>query len=256
MKKMMYLVSVFLFAFSITIAQDAEMPPEAATLYNEGNKLLKSGDYNGAISKFDGAIKLSQDYRIYYQKSIALKKQRKYQEAEGALQKCIDANPSFAQAYNGMVTNYYALGEYQKAIDNFKKFQETIGDAKLAKKADQYIGLSYTKLGQTAKSNGSYDDAIAHLQEAVNHYDYDAAYLFLAEIFVETGEFSQALEAADKAINNRASNSKISKGAPYYYKGLAFKGMNDNAKAKENFEVAVKDAQYKGVAQHELNLMK
>ena len=94
------------------------------------------------------------------------------------------------------------------------------------------------------------------MNEAVNNYNYDAAYLTLAEIYVELGKYDKSLSAADNAINYRTSKSKISKGAPYYYKGLAFKGKDEVDKAKENFQIASKDKQYKSSSEYELKNLK
>ena len=91
------------------------------------------------------------------------------------------------------------------------------------------------------------------MNEAVKNYKYDSAYLALAEIYNDLGKYSQALTAADNAINNR---KKISKGAGYYYKGLAFKGLDNKTKAIENFKISVKDKTYKASSKYELKLLR
>ena len=45
------------------------------------------------------------------------------------------------------------------------------------------------------------------------------------------------------------------KGAAYYYKGMALKQKQIKDKAKENFELALRDPQYKRLAEYELKLM-
>ncbi len=235
------------------LAQTAEMNPEAAILYNEGNGLVKSGQYNGAIEKYDQALAVEPSVKIYYQKSVALKKLRKFKEAEAELLKAIEIDPNFVSAYSGLGTTYYSLKEYGKAIDNFSKYIEMSGDEKQNKKIQKFIGLSYTQLGQTSKMDGKHEEAIGYLLEATKNYEYDAAYLSLAEIYNDLGKYSEALQAADQAINVR---KKISKGAPYYYKGLAFKGLGEKEKAKENFTIAAKDNQYKNNANYELKNLK
>ena len=251
-KKITRALSVLFLAASFVFAQDVEMNPEAAKLYNEGNQLVKSGQYESAINKYEAAQKIEKHPNILYQKSVALKKLRKFDEAEDALKECVKIDPKFMPAYTGLGTTYYSLKNYEGAIENFEKFIELSNDEKQNAKIKQYVGLSYTQLGQNAKSDGKYDQAITFLQSAVKNYNYDAAYLYLAEVYLELGNFDGALEAADKAINYRSSKSKISKGAPYFYKGLAFKGKNEIEKAKENFKLALDDSQYKANAQHYL----
>ena len=256
MKKLVSIVFVLLISVGAVLAQNAEMSNDAKKLYNEGNKLLKSGDYNGALAKYDEALKIDEDYRLYYQKSIALKKLRKYNDAEVVLKKCIELNPDFPNAYNGLGTTYYALKKYQLAVDNFEKFAEKTTNKKLKKKAKKYISIAYTKLAEEVKKQHKKQEAVEYLKKAVEAYNYDAAYLLLAELYNDLGEYQKALEAADNALKYRGKKSKISKGAIYYYKGLALKGLKKKEEAKKAFKLALKDRQYKQNAKYELDLIK
>ncbi len=262
MRKYLTLAVVFLVAVITINAQTAdstkkanEMTNQAKELYNAGNKLLKSGDYNGAIKKYDEALQNSEDYRILYQKSIALKKLRKYKDAEKTLLHCINVNPDFASEYNGLGTTYYALKEYQKAIDAFKKFQEKSDKPKLKKRASLYLAIAYTKLADVEKRKGRKDKAINLLNEAVSNNPYDASYLMLAELYNDQGEYQKALDAANNALKHRGRRSRISKGAIYYYKGLALKGLGKKEEAKTSFKLALTDRQYKQNAKYELKML-
>ena len=257
MKKFL-IITISLITFSLTslIAQDAEMDKEAAKLYNEGNSQKKSGNYAGALESYEKALKISSDYRIYYQLSAVYKKQRKYDSAEQALLKCVEVNPEFTSAYNSLGTTYYSWGKYDKAVESFKKFKDNANNKKLESRAAKYIGLAYTKLGESALKDRNYGEAEKQLLSAVSNYDYDAAYLKLADIYVETGKYEEALKAADNAINYRDKKSKIPKGAPYFYKGMAFKGLKDIDKAKQNFKLASADQQYRDRSNHEIKYLK
>jgi len=61
MKKIaMLLVGVItLFLIGSTFAQD--IGPEAGKLYNEGNSLLKAGNYKGAIENYNNALAIEKD---------------------------------------------------------------------------------------------------------------------------------------------------------------------------------------------------
>ncbi|MEN8193009.1 MAG: tetratricopeptide repeat protein [Bacteroidota bacterium] len=254
MTKFRSIFLTILFTLSISIfGQSAEMNPDAAKLYNEGNSLVKAGQYNEALGKYDQALAIEPNVKMYYQKSVAQKKLRKFKDAEQTLLKGIELDPNFISSYTGLGTTYYSLKEYGKAIDNFNKYIEKSDNPKQNKKIQKYVGLSYTQLGQASKADGNYEEAVGHLLEATKNYEYDAAYLSLAEIYNELGKYDEALQAADKAINVR---KKIAKGAPYYYKGLAFKGLGNKEKAKENFTIAAKDKQYKNSANYELKNLK
>lgn len=253
MKKLLSLLGIALFLITLNIsAQDSEMDAEAAKAYNEGNKLLKAGDYTGAVKQYDTALQTSKDYRIFYQKGVGLKNLRKYDEAIEAYKAALKANSKFGASYNGLGGIYYAQGKFIEAADNFKKFKESTDNKKQKEMADKYISLSYTKLGVEAKQNGNFKQSESYLLQAVENYNYDAAYLALAEIYVDNAQFEKALEAADKAVNHR---DKISKGAPYYYKGRAFQGLGDITKAIENYKLSAQDSQYRELSNHYLKQM-
>jgi outer membrane protein assembly factor BamD (BamD/ComL family) len=44
------------------------MNPDAGKLYNEGNSLLKAGNYNGAIQKYDEALKYPKIIEFFIKK--------------------------------------------------------------------------------------------------------------------------------------------------------------------------------------------
>lgn len=256
MKKGFLLIFSILTIFSLSLlAQSSEMDTEAAKLYNEGNSQKKSGNFAGALESYQKALSISKDYRIYYQLSSVYKKQRKFDKAEEALLNSLKANPEFTSAYNSLGTTYYSWGKYDKAVENFKLFKENAGDKKLEARASKYIGLAYTKLGESALKDRNYEEAAQHLLNAVSNYNYDAAYLKLADVYVETGKYQEALKAADNAINYRDKKSKVPKGAPYFYKGMAFKGLSDTEKAKENFKIASSDKQYRDRSNHEIKYL-
>ncbi len=243
-------LSLFLFT-SIAIAQD--MPPDAAKAYNEGNKLFKAGNLDGAVQQYNEALKTSKDYRIYYQLGVTLKKLNKLSAAEDAFRACIQNNPNFDIAYNGLGGTYFQDGKYAEAVESFKKFEELSKQKQHKDQAREYIARAYVKLSEQAKKDGNYSKAIDNLNEALKYNPLDAAYIQLASTYYETGEYDKAIYATDQVINMKSSGLK---GAAYYYKGMSLKQKQDIAKARENFELAKRDAQYKRLADYELNLMK
>ncbi|MGD8777807.1 MAG: tetratricopeptide repeat protein [Ignavibacteria bacterium] len=244
--------ATLLFFTAFLNAQTLEEAPDAAKLYNEGNGLRKAGNYEGAVAKYDEALQQSNDYRIYYQKGITLKKLRNYAEAIEAFSQSVKSNPDFDLSYNGLGGTYFADGKYQEAADAFKKFEELTDKPKYKNQAKEYFARAYTKLGNNAKNDGKFDQAIKYLKEAVEKSPLDAAYLMLAEIYVDLAKFDEALTAADNALNNR---KKISRGGPLYYKGKAFLGKNDVAKAREAFTAGKKDPKYAKLCDYELKQM-
>ncbi|MEJ2196104.1 MAG: tetratricopeptide repeat protein [Ignavibacteriaceae bacterium] len=252
MKKVMpIVVSVFLLiSFSNAVAQD--MNPDAGKLYNEGNSLLKAGNYSGAIESYNKALEIEKDYRIYYQKGVAQKKTRDLEGAKLSFEECIKLNKDFSGSYNALGGVYFQMGNYTESISNFEKVLSLTDNSNIQQKVKKNLSLAYSKLGNEELSNGNSTKGIEYLKMAVSNNNYDAAYLSLAKIYSELGEWDNAITAAQDALKYR---TKISKGGPYYYMGISYKGKGDNEKAKEMFNQAKGDVTYKKTAEYELSIL-
>ena len=242
---------LFLLIFASTqFAQD--MKPEAAKLYNSGNKMLKSGNYNGAVDDYNKALTIEKDFRIYYQKGIALKNSRKLQDAKDSFENCLKMKSDFEAAYNALGGVYFSMGNYELAAKNFEKILEITKNNSYKAKVKTNLALAYTKLGTSAMNDGNSAKAIDYLKKAVSNSDYDAAYLALAKIYSEVGNYDACLSAAQNALKYRKS---IGSGGPYYYMGVAYKNKGNVSKAKEMFTHAKKDATYRKTAEYELTAL-
>lgn len=244
---------LLLVVFLASTVMSQEMKPEAGKLYNTGNKLLKAGNYMGAVEQYDKALAIDKDYRTFYQKGMALKKANKYEDAKNAFEYCLKINANFDAAYNALGGVYFSLGKYQEAADNFEKVVEMSKNNSVKKMVQSNLALAYTKLGTIAMTDGNSTKAIGFLEKAVANSDYDAAYLALAKIYSETGAYDKSIEAAEKALRNRKT---ITKGGPYYYMGVDYKSQGNLEKAKEMFTEAKKDVTYRKTAEYELTALK
>jgi tetratricopeptide (TPR) repeat protein len=245
-----FLLCLFV-AAGLSFAQD--MDPEAGKLYNEGNKLLKAGNYNGAVENYDKALKIDADYRIHYQRGIALKNSGKNDQAEESFKSSINMKPDFEAGYNALGGVYFAAGNFPEAIKNFEKVLEVSKNNNVKNKAKSNLALAYARMGSNALADGNTDRAIENLKKAVEYNNNDAAYLSLAKVYSEIGEYDQSLQAAENALKHRSS---ISKGGPYYYMGVAHKNKGNTEKAKEMFNQARSDATYRKLVEYELSLLK
>ena len=253
MKKYLGIFSLLFLLAAVNYISAQEMPPDAAKAYNEGNKLMRAGDYDNAAKQYNEALKTAKDYRIYYQLGITLKKQGKLDEAVDAFKNAIQVNPNFDIAYNGLGGIYYQTGKYEDAVDAFRKFANMTKQSAQKARAKENLTHALVKLSEAVKKDGNHKRAIELLKEAIDNYPTDAAYVLLATAYYETGNYDLTLETADKALNLR--NFRM-KGAAYYYKGMALKQKQNMDKAKENFQLALKDPQYKRLADYELKLLK
>lgn len=244
---------LLLFILTISLISFAqEMNPEAGKLYNEGNSLLKAGNYNGAISNYDKALGIEKDYRIYYQKGVAQKKANDLNGSKASLEECIKLKNDFEPGYNALGGVYFSMGNYTEAINKFEKVLTLSNNASVTKKVKKNMSLAYTKLGNDEISKGNVQKAVEYLTKAVENDNYDAAYLSLAKLYSELGEWDKSISASESALKYK---SKITSGGPYFYMGVSYKGKGDTPKAKEMFEKAKQDATYKKTAEYELSLL-
>jgi tetratricopeptide (TPR) repeat protein len=249
--KVFPILLIFILTMSlISFAQD--MNTEAGKLYNEGNSQLKAGNYNGAISNYDKALAIEKDYRIYYQKGVAQKKSNDLNGSKASLEECIKMKNDFEPGYNALGGVYFSMGNYTEAINKFEKVLTLTNNASITKKIQKNLSLAYTKQGNDEISKGNAQKGIEYLNKAVENDKYDAAYLSLAKLYSELGEWDKCITASENALKFK---SKITSGGPNFYMGVAYKGKGNNQKAKEMFEKAKQDATYKKTAEYELGLL-
>lgn len=150
MKTLLSLFYLVFFLFIIEGCSSAQdMNSDAAKLYNKGNEYLRLGEYQKAIETYNQALIFQDDYRIYYQRGIALKKNGGFDEAAKSFDMCLKRKPDFAAGYNALGSVYFDLGKYQNAIDNFQKVLYMTESESIKEKVKRNIALAYTKLDNT-----------------------------------------------------------------------------------------------------------
>lgn len=251
MNKLIFVLVVVLFTISLS-AQSLKENPDAIKAFKEGDKLRKSGQYAAAIEKYDEVLKLAPDFQVYYTKGVTQKKLKQFKESIESFENALKIKNDFDLAHNALGGSYFAMGNYLKAVEHYEAFEKLSTKKKQKEAAKKNIAIAYTKLAFESKQNGNYDKAIEYLNTALSNAKYDSAFLALAELHIDKGNYEEAIKAADEANNNRDT---ISKGAAFYFKGVAFKKLGDTQKAKENFLEAAKDPTYKTNSNYELKLM-
>jgi tetratricopeptide (TPR) repeat protein len=220
---------------------------EAKKLFNEGNALFKGGNYTGAIEKCKAALALAQDYRYHYLLGLSYKNSKQYADAVTALKASIALNNGFAGGHNALGGLYLTQAQYEESIDAFKTALKA--DPKL-KPAQKGISEAYAGKGQELMDQGQYEKAGELIDEALlQHSDNPKLYLLAARIYNRLERPEKALEAANEALKQKKGRSK---GAEYFEIGMAYKKLNEIAKARTAFTEAGKDPSYSRNAQYEL----
>ncbi|MBN1447638.1 MAG: tetratricopeptide repeat protein [Bacteroidetes bacterium] len=229
----------------------AQSNNEAKKLFNEGNALLKSGNFEGAVTKYDAALKLEKHEFFYYQRGLAMKKARKMDEALESFKSAVGVNPKWEIGYFALAGAYFSKGDYQNALENYElalKQNPTHGPSRKG------LAAAQTARAQELLTRGETGNAIALCQKAVeNDEKYDKAWVILAQAFNKDARYADAIQAAQNAIKhgNAARN-----GAAYFELGLAYRNQGNTAKAKDAFQKAKKDPSYARNAEYELKMLK
>ncbi len=225
----------------------AQQNNDAKKLYNEGNAKLKAGDFAGAITKYEEALKLEKHEFFYYQLGLAHRKSRSEDQAIKAFQNAVSVNPKFAAGYNALGGGYFAMKQYDKSLEHYEKAlaeNPTLGPAKKGLAASQAaLAAELVNKGETTKVIDLTKKAIE------NDPSLAQAYVIMAQAYNKDGKLSEAIQAAESAIKTMKTARK---GAAYFELGIAHRNSGNMTKAKEAFLEAKKDPTYARNADYEL----
>lgn len=239
--------SVLLYAQSPT----DEQKNEAKKLFNEGNRLYKTGNYVAAAEQYKGALAIDEDFAFYYQLGLCYKNSKQYDKAIPSLQSSIALRPNFAGSYNALAGVYLTQGDFDNSIEAFKTALKH--DPKL-KPSLAGVTEAYAGKVQQLLEQGKFDEAGATSDEALQqHSNNSKLYLVASRVYNRLERPEKALEAANEALKLKKGKSK---GAEYFEMGIAYKKMKEFDKARSAFGEARKDGAYSRNAQYELDGLK
>lgn len=90
--------------------------------YRRGVNNFKQGDYSAAISDFDQALKLNQDWgEAYYNRGFVYEKMGQYQAAINDFTEGLKSNENWVDAYNNRGNAFSKLGQYEQAIADYEQ---------------------------------------------------------------------------------------------------------------------------------------
>ena len=230
-------VVVLLFTSDVALAQDDAMVPDtivvpvpgndARSVFNEGNALLREGDNEGALAKFEAGLRLNRrSARNAYGRALALAQLEREDDASTAFDDAIQ----LADAANDSETATAArraLGtiSYRNAISLLQAFPLPADAARsalpLLRKAEE-----------------------GNLEQPMLPYQF-------ARVHNALEEYEEAERYAMQAVDN-GDDCDDDCSALYYELGLARMGAGNSEGALEAFEMA-KDGTWGGWAEHQIN---
>jgi tetratricopeptide (TPR) repeat protein len=157
MKKSILAV-ILLLSFLISTAQNKG---EAAQLVSEGIELHDKGDYEGAIKKYEAALKIDNDYfNAHYEKSYSLTAMGKLKECAGL---CKDILKKFPE-HPGLNAVYIQYGSVLDDLGKPKEALEVYNEG-ISKYPNEF--LLYFNKGLTLQKLAKYDEALLEYQHSL-----------------------------------------------------------------------------------------
>ncbi len=174
--------------------------------------------------------------QLYYQKSVLAYQQGNLSAALAAINTAIERNPDYAKAYyqKGLIIKDQesaTLDEYLAAVEKTVEVANKVGNASIARQAKESASAVLVYRGAQRVQGENYSGAIVILEKALEFNPESVnAYYRLAQAYNAQGNWNQALEYAQKALQY-ANGGAASKAKIYYAIGNAYKGLGqyDNA---------------------------
>ena len=257
---------------------------EVQRLYNEGQRNAKLGKWQDALLAYDQAISKGESMQSsgiaptisssYYMKGYVLKRQKKTKEAITHYEKAVSIDPNnddaffaMANAHRELGQNSDAIADYLKAIeidplnskayynlgvvyDQQKKYSQAEEMFQKSSQADPEYTQAKVSLGQVLVKQGKHSTAIPALLQAVQEDKKEwKAYWLLAQSYNAVGQPQNAIMSAESSAKIRRN------GGAYIEMGDAYQKIGSEAKAKQSYENALRDRNWRETAQYKIKMM-
>ena len=198
-----------------------------------GWTLTSKGDFDGAIAKYQQALKYDDKYaHAYgYWGNTLLRKQ----DYEGAIAQCQQAlkyDPNYADAYGYWGNALQSELNYVGAIE---KYQQEL-------RLEPESEYAHSDLGNALRGKGDYDGAIAEYIEQLEHHPKNAVAVYgnWGYTLLRKGDYDGAIAKYEHVLKSDRKNADA-----YSNEGCALQGKGDYDGAIEKYKLALKsDSNY------------
>jgi len=168
----------------------------------------------------------------FYSFAFEHMKQRNYNEAIPLLEKAIDADSSYVDAYLALRQVYLIVGDTNKALAICKEKFGCFSDPESNRKMANAIASLYAMIGEPEKAELLFKKVIKEFPEDANSYDLYASYL------ESQGRYDEALNNYKKAYQYDPDNSGIAfrLGNAYFERKRYREAVEFFKKAKKAFD--------------------
>lgn len=208
----------------------AQTPNPGKTAFMEAENLLRANNLEGAILKYEEAIRAEpQNYKYYFQKGKAEMKAKRVDAAKASFKSTVQYKPDFTPAYSLLAKLYKNDKDYENAAFYYGEAARNERDPK---RKVQYKLLLVNLLIKTDKVY----DAERHIAEAkqLDPTNPDILY-YEGEIYALKGNWSQAKMSYEDALATPAvqAMAAANKAKYYYGQGVALMNLGDTEGAKK-----------------------
>ncbi|MEP6486750.1 tetratricopeptide repeat protein [Microcoleus vaginatus GB2-A3] len=157
-----------------------EAKKTAVGYLDEGDRLLESGNLEGAIAAYRRAIELNPDHSwSHHNLGEALGKVGKFEEAIASYRHAIELNPDFSWSYHHLGDALARQEKWKEAVVAFRRAIELNGE---------HFG-TYCGLGQSLVNLGQLDEAIVAYEQAIHlNPDADWIHYSLAQVLQQRAQ--------------------------------------------------------------------
>lgn len=229
--------------------------------FSMGNRSFKKSDYKGAIQKYTEAIaKDPNDYRIYFNRSLAWKNINELDHAINDLSMVIHLAPKFAASYleRGIIWGIKGfkdleISDYNKAIELNPKFVQAYHNRGVLKEEKEEFDSAFQEYCKAIEINPDYFPSLANragiyqkqkkYNKAILDYnkvlninpEFAEGYFLRGKTYYEIGNLEKADQDLSKAIRLNPENDKA-----FLYRGNIWYSKCNFKKVIEDYTAAIK----------------
>lgn len=145
----------------------------------------------------------------------------KHEQALNTINRALELDPQFAEAYNKKGDCLYKLGRIEEALEAYKKSQEI----------DPDLQNNYFDLGKTYLLLKDYENSLENFKKANSMKPQSEIHAYIGVIYFEQNKYDEALESFDHMLKENSSHTMSA-----YYTGMILMTKGETQKAEEIFD--------------------
>jgi len=232
--------------------QNLENFDTAISAFRNAKDVAAQFDNTDRVNKINQLIP-----QLMYQKGVYAYKSGKKQASLDALNKAVEVNSNYANAYYQMaivkknmdgVGNNEVISSFQKALEIGQK---TNNNSVITNSQEQLSGLYLTMGYALVEQEKGFEQAIEYYQQAQEYTPQSAqVYFRLAEAYNKIQEWQQAIDNARRGIEYE-SGGRNEKAKIYFELATAYQGLGQKENACSAFSNAAYGS-FKSPAEHQM----